>query len=80
MLRRVGHLVEPTESPTVCRDPNDDYLLALATAGGADYLVTRDEDLLVLEQFDETRIIYPAAFLAYAARRVREDITRLVSA
>ena len=35
--------------PTVTRDPKDDYLLAYGLVGGADYLVTGDEDLLVLQ-------------------------------
>ena len=55
--------VEPGPAPRICRDPNDDYLLALAAAGAADYLVTRDEDLLVLQSHEGTQIVYPARFL-----------------
>jgi len=36
--------------PAVTRDPKDDYLLAHALVGGADCLVTGDEDLLTLQQ------------------------------
>lgn len=35
--------------PAVGRDPKDDYLLAYAVVGRADYLVTGDQDLLSLE-------------------------------
>jgi uncharacterized protein len=35
--------------PAVCRDPDDDYLVALARAAGVDALVTGDRDLLELE-------------------------------
>jgi len=49
--------------PGICRDPSDDYLLALAAASRADYLVTRDQDLLVLQRYLDTEIIYPARFL-----------------
>jgi uncharacterized protein len=35
--------------PAVCRDPGDDYLVALARAGRVDALVTGDRDLLELE-------------------------------
>ena len=35
----------------VCRDPEDDRILGCALAGEADYLVTGDEDLLVMKQF-----------------------------
>jgi putative PIN family toxin of toxin-antitoxin system len=36
---------EPVDPPAVCRDPDDDYLLALAIASHADALVTGDDDL-----------------------------------
>lgn len=43
-------VVDPAEPyPAICRDPNDDYLLALASATGAEVLVTGDRDLLELE-------------------------------
>jgi putative PIN family toxin of toxin-antitoxin system len=40
---------DPVDPPSVCRDPDDDYLVALAAVGGADMLVTRDDDLLAVE-------------------------------
>ena len=33
------------DPPKICRDPEDDYLLALAIASKADALVTGDDDL-----------------------------------
>ena len=39
-------LDDPTDPPRVLRDPNDDYLLALAIAAGAEAIVTGDKDLL----------------------------------
>ena len=41
----------------VCRDPKDNFLLALAKDGGADYLLTGDSDLLELQKFGKTKII-----------------------
>jgi uncharacterized protein len=35
--------------PTVCRDPRDDYLVALAEASGAEAIVTGDLDLLAID-------------------------------
>ena len=41
----------------LCRDPKDNYLLSLATDANADYLITGDNDLLVLEKINSTQII-----------------------
>lgn len=46
-----------------CRDPDDLYVLGLALAGRADYVVTGDKDLLVLKEFRGIRILTPAGFL-----------------
>ena len=46
----------------VCRDPEDDRILGCALAGKVDYLVTGDEDLLVMKQFKAIRIITPRDF------------------
>ena len=45
------------EIPAVTRDPKDDYLLAYALVGQADYLVTGDNDLLTLDQVENVRIV-----------------------
>lgn len=50
--------------PAISRDRKDDYLLAYAVVGEADYVVTGDEDLLVLKQLDKLQIISPPAFAA----------------
>jgi uncharacterized protein len=39
----------PGPHPAVCRDPRDDYLIALATATGAEAIVTGDLDLLTID-------------------------------
>ena len=46
----------------ICRDPDDDNILALATDNHADYIITGDKDLLVLEEFDLIPIIDPRKF------------------
>ncbi len=50
-------LVEVESNVTVCRDPKDNFLLALAKDGKADYLLTGDKDLLELKKFGKTQII-----------------------
>ena len=48
-LQLVCELVaDPVNPPAVSRDPNDDYLVAIASASDADALVSGDQDLLVL--------------------------------
>lgn len=49
-------------SEKVCRDPDDDNILALARDNRADYIITGDKDLLVLEKFDLIPIIDPRKF------------------
>ena len=66
LFRRVGRVVtpEPLEEP-VCRDRDDDAVLALARSSGAACLVTGDDDLLVLKSFEQIPIISPRAFLTF---------------
>jgi len=44
-------IVTPTIKHALCRDPKDDKFLDLAHASEASYLVTGDQDLLVLKKF-----------------------------
>lgn len=48
--------------PPVTRDPKDDYLLAYALVGRADYLVTGDEDLLALGEVAGLKVVSPPEF------------------
>jgi putative PIN family toxin of toxin-antitoxin system len=56
-------LIKVRSSVTVCRDPNDNFLLALAKDGKADYLLTGDKDLLDIVKFGKTKIISITTFL-----------------
>jgi putative PIN family toxin of toxin-antitoxin system len=49
-------LIEVESVITACRDPKDNFLLALAKDGKADYLLTGDKDLLELKKFGKTKI------------------------
>ena len=49
---------------TLSRDPKDDKFLEVALNGGADLLITGDQDLLVLHPFQSTAIITPTEFLS----------------
>jgi len=66
ILLDIGEVVPPISGvlPIVSRDRKDDYLLAYAVVGEADYVVTGDEDLLVLKRLDKLQILSPPAFAA----------------
>jgi len=57
----------PQITINVCRDPKDNYLLELAESSKADYIVTRDKDLLELrnQRWKDTKITKPEEFLVY---------------
>jgi len=47
----------------VCRDPKDEKFIACAVEGGADYIVTGDEDLLDLGEYQGIKIIRAQEFV-----------------
>jgi putative PIN family toxin of toxin-antitoxin system len=56
--------VKPHPLPKrICRDKDDDAVLATAVAGKADVIVTGDDDLLILKSYQSIRIITPRQFL-----------------
>jgi putative PIN family toxin of toxin-antitoxin system len=72
-LTRLTDLLQPISEwtelkglrhPQIVRDKNDDYLIALASIGRADVLITGDFDLLELDLPLPFRIMNMAEFLA----------------
>ena len=67
-LRRVADVaLDPANPEPVTRDPDDDYLVALARVEGADAIVSGDADLQVLRI--DPPVLSPRAFLD----RLRQD-------
>ena len=56
-------LVNVKSKVNICRDSKDDFLLALAKDGKADYLLTGDKDLLEIKKFGKTIILTISEFL-----------------
>ncbi|HPD58315.1 MAG TPA: putative toxin-antitoxin system toxin component, PIN family [Smithellaceae bacterium] len=56
------HKPDPIKS--ICRDPSDDFIISCAVAAEAHYIVTGDEDLLILKRYKEINIINPRNFEA----------------
>ncbi|MDZ5649405.1 putative toxin-antitoxin system toxin component, PIN family [Nitrospirillum sp. BR 11828] len=63
-LRGIAEIVGPLPRVSASPDPFDNYLLATAVAGGADFLITGDkQDLLSLRRFEGTKILTVRDFL-----------------
>lgn len=62
-IMRDAEVVEIEQAVQVCRDPKDDKFLELAVNGKADYLITGDDDLLVLHPFRGVQIMTARDFL-----------------
>lgn len=63
-FREQIRIVEPPALPApVCRDPDDDVVLATAVAAAADLIVTGDQDLQILGTYKAIRIVSPRKFL-----------------
>ena len=66
-LRRLAEVVEPPPLPQpVCRDQDDDAVLAAAIAGQVDLIVSGDNDLLCLKQYQSIPILSPREALEFA--------------
>jgi putative PIN family toxin of toxin-antitoxin system len=59
------HLDPPTLDAPVCRDADDDAILAFARAARADCIVSGDGDLLSLGTFEGIRILTPRSFWSF---------------
>jgi len=62
--RERAALVRPARlKRQICRDPDDDLVLATAVAAGAQCILTGDDDLLVLGAFEGIAILSPRALV-----------------
>jgi putative PIN family toxin of toxin-antitoxin system len=53
-----------SEKVTICQDPDDNKYLELASSADANYIITSDNDLLILNPFKNTKIITPDEFIS----------------
>jgi putative PIN family toxin of toxin-antitoxin system len=64
LLRTEAILLPDAPAAGACRDPDDDGILGCAAAGGVDYFVTGDGDLLRVGRYRGVTIITATEFLA----------------
>ncbi len=62
-LEARAEIIETSSSFTDCRDIKDNKFLNLAYDGHASYIITGDQDLLVLNPFHEIQILTQSHFL-----------------
>lgn len=62
---RANMVKPPRLGRPVCRDPNDDMVLATALAGKAQVIIAGDKDLTSLKSYGDIKIIRPAEFWQY---------------
>lgn len=55
--------IQISQKIDICRDKKDNKFLELAINGNADYIITGDSDLLILNPFENIKIITPDTFL-----------------
>jgi putative PIN family toxin of toxin-antitoxin system len=60
-----GELIKVKSDIKLCRDPKDDFLLNLSVDSKADYLITGDNDLLVLDKIERTQIMTFTEFIKH---------------
>lgn len=58
-----GEIIEVKSKINHCRDIKDNFILALAKDSNASHLITGDQDLLVLKEFEGTYIITITEYL-----------------
>jgi putative PIN family toxin of toxin-antitoxin system len=63
LARSAQFFRDPRRAPAVTPDPSDDQVIACAVAAGVDYLVTGDDDMLVLGEHEGIRIVTPRQLL-----------------
>ncbi len=77
LIAALSEIVEPPEPlPRICRDPDDDQIIACAVVGQADVIVTGDQDLLTLAQVGGIPICTAAQLLAFIERREKAGYPR----
>jgi uncharacterized protein len=73
ILKEEAERVDVETVEAISRDPKDDIFLACAKTAAAHYLVSEDNDLLVLTAYNDTIIVNALRFLAILESRKLEQ-------
>jgi putative PIN family toxin of toxin-antitoxin system len=65
-IRKNSTVLQPVfVNPDICRDPDDLHVLGVALAGNVRFIVTGDEDLLIVKKIKNIKIYSPRQFWNY---------------
>lgn len=63
LFNNYGEIIKVTTTVDLCRDPKDNFLLNLCIDSEADYLITGDNDLLVIKEIENCTILTYSDFV-----------------
>jgi putative PIN family toxin of toxin-antitoxin system len=62
-LRGIAEIVTPVRlDKSICRDKDDVIIIGTAISGLANFIITGDEDLLILKTYKDVKIVTPRQF------------------
>ena len=62
-LKDIAEIVTPVPlDESLCRDKDDTIILGTAQGGSANFLITGDDDLLILKSYKNVKIVTPRQF------------------
>ena len=62
-IEEYAEFVEVKSSTSYCRDEKDNFLISLSVDSDADFLLTGDQDLLILNPHGKTKIMTISSFM-----------------
>lgn len=62
-IKILGVLIIPVKTVEICRDKKDNKYLEVCLESASEFLISGDEDLLALGEFESTKIVSPRDFV-----------------
>lgn len=62
-IKILGILIIPTKTVGICRDKKDNKFLEVCSESVSEFLISGDDDLLSLGEFEDTKIVSPSEYL-----------------
>lgn len=69
LLSQLAEVVYPTQKVNICRDKDDNKFIEAALSARVNIIISSDEDLLVLQEYEGIEILSPHEFLELLERK-----------